>query len=363
MVAIVLLWTVLPLQARAEPAQQAANTPTCFGQVATIVGSGTIVGTSGPDVIVGSDGPDVINGSFGDDLICGLGGNDTINGGHDNDKIDGGDGDDRIDGSHGDDELYGGPGNDLISASFGKDRIDGGDSDDTIGGDFAEVTIDGGPGVNTCRARDAKSTIVNCQTASYTSPEARSTPVVQAAAPPAGAQPTTPEHTAPVTTGESEPIATENAPLATAAGAPAEAVAIPGGRARPEFLMVGERRTRIRSVTTDPPVDAFRCWQSQFCNNATRPAPKGKWLYIETETTGPLPPARPPAVAPTDVTAFPLRTPGGARYPKPGQVEVGAKADGTAFARTLFDVSTDDRQFIFRANETFAEDFEIFLDE
>ena len=42
---------------------------------ATIVGSGTIVGTAGDDVIVGSDEDDTILGLGGDDIICGEGGN------------------------------------------------------------------------------------------------------------------------------------------------------------------------------------------------------------------------------------------------------------------------------------------------
>ncbi|HEX8771403.1 MAG TPA: hypothetical protein VF711_11605, partial [Acidimicrobiales bacterium] len=54
---------------------------------ATIVGSGTIIGTPGPDVIVGSPGPDKIIARGGDDVVCGQGGNDYIDGGDGNDLI------------------------------------------------------------------------------------------------------------------------------------------------------------------------------------------------------------------------------------------------------------------------------------
>ena len=51
-----------------------AGAPKCFGQAATIVGTGkseTLRGTSGDDVIVGLLGDDTIKGRGGDDLICG----------------------------------------------------------------------------------------------------------------------------------------------------------------------------------------------------------------------------------------------------------------------------------------------------
>ena len=54
---------------------------------ATIVGSGTIVGTAGDDVIVGSDEDDTILGLGGDDIICGEGGNDQVLGGDGNDVL------------------------------------------------------------------------------------------------------------------------------------------------------------------------------------------------------------------------------------------------------------------------------------
>src|SRR4029453_18457085 len=48
---------------------------------ATIVGSGTIVGTAGDDVIVASDENDTILGLGGDDIICAQEGNDRVLGG------------------------------------------------------------------------------------------------------------------------------------------------------------------------------------------------------------------------------------------------------------------------------------------
>src|SRR5918994_3585660 len=59
----------------------AQETASCFGEPATIAGSGTINGTSGDDVIIGSPSNDAINGLGGDDTICGLAGSDQIAGG------------------------------------------------------------------------------------------------------------------------------------------------------------------------------------------------------------------------------------------------------------------------------------------
>jgi Ca2+-binding RTX toxin-like protein len=102
--------------------------PTCFGQRATVVGTGgadKMQGTSGPDVMVGQGGDDTVDGGGGDDLICGNNNNDTLRGGNGNDRIDGGSdadtvvgdaGNDTVDGGGGDDAdvLVGGPGNDTI---------------------------------------------------------------------------------------------------------------------------------------------------------------------------------------------------------------------------------------------------------
>jgi hypothetical protein len=129
----------------------------CFGERATITGSGVINGTGGDDVIVASGLSDTINGRGGDDLVCGLGGDDAqINGGLGRDSLDGGTGDDQLRGDvtfvrgsglaavGGDDDvLYGGLGDDRLvgdsSGDFasggGHDRLFGGEGDDDMTGD------------------------------------------------------------------------------------------------------------------------------------------------------------------------------------------------------------------------------------
>src|SRR6266508_959838 len=74
----------------------ADTTPTCFGESATISGSGTVAGTPGNDVIVGSPGSDTIDGAGGNDLVCGLDGDDALVGGPGNDRVDGGPGTDIV---------------------------------------------------------------------------------------------------------------------------------------------------------------------------------------------------------------------------------------------------------------------------
>ena len=64
----------LPTSAQVSPPAQ----ETCFGRVPTIIGSGSITGTSESDVILGSAGDDVIDGGGGDDYICAEAGNDTV---------------------------------------------------------------------------------------------------------------------------------------------------------------------------------------------------------------------------------------------------------------------------------------------
>ena len=80
---------------------------------ATIVGAGTIFGTSGDDVIVASGGNDVVFAGDGNDIVCGQGGNDRLDGGKGNDVMAG----DALDSepsapSNGanNDTLLGGPG-------------------------------------------------------------------------------------------------------------------------------------------------------------------------------------------------------------------------------------------------------------
>src|SRR6516165_12605567 len=54
---------------------------------ATIVGAGTIFGTSGNDVIVASGGNDVVFAGDGNDIVCGQGGNDRLDGGKGSDVL------------------------------------------------------------------------------------------------------------------------------------------------------------------------------------------------------------------------------------------------------------------------------------
>jgi SpoIID/LytB domain protein len=99
------------------PGVSSATTPTCFGEPATIIGTGgadTLEGTSGRDVIAGLGGADVISGKGGDDLLCGGGGRDVIEGGN---------GADHISGGGGADQIAGGPGNDLLHEVTLKDTI------------------------------------------------------------------------------------------------------------------------------------------------------------------------------------------------------------------------------------------------
>jgi len=114
----------------------------CFGEHATIVGSGLITGTEGDDVIVGSDGADTINALGGDDLVCALGGNDLSRGGLGDDHMDGGEGND----GHLGDVNADLPGTDLPG---GNDVIIGGPGDDSAAGDHRafsgpDITGNGG---------------------------------------------------------------------------------------------------------------------------------------------------------------------------------------------------------------------------
>ena len=137
------------------PLQDAAGgVPQCFGQPATIVGSGVIAGTTGDDVIVGSAGPDQIDGNPGNDVICGGGGDDIIDGSTGNDKIDGGPGNDRISGGTGNDLLLGDEGDDVVEAVTGDD------------------TINGGPGNNTCDSGTGNTPMTNCGPVSASLPSA-----------------------------------------------------------------------------------------------------------------------------------------------------------------------------------------------
>jgi Ca2+-binding RTX toxin-like protein len=87
--------------------------PTCFGLLATLVGSDrddVMTGTQGPDVIATLDGDDQVEGGGGDDRICTGAGADTFFGGQGNDRLNGGADQDALAGGSGDDLLIGGAG-------------------------------------------------------------------------------------------------------------------------------------------------------------------------------------------------------------------------------------------------------------
>ena len=119
--------------AHCDNANCAPPSPTCRGQVATIVGTtgdDVIDGTEGNDVIVSRDGDDWIDGLAGDDVICADDGNDVVDGGVGTDQIFGGNGADTIDGGENNDVLDGGPGDDTLIGEDGVDtatsRVSGG---------------------------------------------------------------------------------------------------------------------------------------------------------------------------------------------------------------------------------------------
>jgi Ca2+-binding RTX toxin-like protein len=136
----------------------------CDGQAATIVGSGTIIGTDGDDVIIGSVDADVIDAGAGNDTICAFDGVDVVDGGPGDDRIFGGRGNDRLSGGEGgdtligdaghdrllggpgDDDLSGGPGGDMLIADEGNDMIRGDGGKDRIRSGIGANTVSGGPG-------------------------------------------------------------------------------------------------------------------------------------------------------------------------------------------------------------------------
>ena len=141
-----------PLLLQAAGAEQGpGNGATCFYDpaappaVATIAGSGFIVGTAGNDVIVGSPGRDTILAGEGDDIICGNGGNDIIEGGGGNDVIVGDVQTENPASATGSrDTFLGGSGDDLIFGSAGRDTVVGGDgADDVIGNGGNDVLVAG----------------------------------------------------------------------------------------------------------------------------------------------------------------------------------------------------------------------------
>ena len=119
----------------------------CFGQPATLVGTGAddvIAGTDGNDVIVTYGGNDVVDGKKGNDRICLGAGNDTGDGGNGFDRIAGGEGVDTLSGGAGVDTLKGEGGRDTLRGNAGADKLYGGDlADKLLGGPHADELYGG----------------------------------------------------------------------------------------------------------------------------------------------------------------------------------------------------------------------------
>jgi Ca2+-binding RTX toxin-like protein len=114
-----------------------ASADLCFGQPATITGSGTVNGTPGDDVIITGNGNDTVDGLGGNDRICTRGGDDHARGGTGNDQINSGNGNDNTGGQ---------AGNDLVQSTGGNDDLQGGDGDDRVQGGEGNDTLNGGDG-------------------------------------------------------------------------------------------------------------------------------------------------------------------------------------------------------------------------
>ncbi|MGI9608714.1 MAG: calcium-binding protein [Acidimicrobiia bacterium] len=132
----------------AGSAPSKAQTPTCFGEAATIIAEPGVVtvGTSGADVIVGTAGADVIRGRGGADKICARGGADRVFGGAGADRINLGSGNDFAKGGKGDDVIIGKKGRDEIYGNGGEDRLVGGSRADVLWGGKRSDRLLGGSG-------------------------------------------------------------------------------------------------------------------------------------------------------------------------------------------------------------------------
>lgn len=157
------------------------RTERCAGMLATIAGSGEIIGTDGDDVVLASAGPDTIDTGAGDDIICALGGgdiidagagndviyagsgNDTIYAGNGRDLVFGGKDDDIVNAGAGNDRAFGGPGIDIVRGNEGADRISGGAGDDTLIGGPGTDRLAGGADVDTCRGSAGSDRYFRCE--------------------------------------------------------------------------------------------------------------------------------------------------------------------------------------------------------
>lgn len=192
--------------------------PRCEGRLATIAGSGTLLGTGGDDVIVGASSADTIDAGGGNDFICSAGGNDTIKDGIGDDFVDAGDGDDvvlqnqmkdvgdhfiggpgidrlsyalrtagvsavvdgltnegeagendfgvgfeNVDGGGGPDSLTGDELTNVLVGNGGDDILDGRGGDDTLIGGPGNDQIKGGEGTDTCRQDAGVGILTDCE--------------------------------------------------------------------------------------------------------------------------------------------------------------------------------------------------------
>ena len=131
----------------ASPA--AAAVRTCFGERATIVGTGgddDLHGTQERDVVVALGGDDEIEGRGGNDLICAGDGRDEVRGNAGRDKIDGGPGHDYLRGGDGRDGVRGAGGDDRVQGDDHDDRVAGGPGDDYVDGQDGNDVAEGGGG-------------------------------------------------------------------------------------------------------------------------------------------------------------------------------------------------------------------------
>jgi V8-like Glu-specific endopeptidase len=104
---------------------QIAGPARCFGEPATLIGTGateTLRGTRDADVILGLAGDDEIKPGGGDDLVCAGSGADSVRAGPGDDRL-GGQGDpDGLRGQAGRDTLNGGPDDDVCDGGPGRDQ-------------------------------------------------------------------------------------------------------------------------------------------------------------------------------------------------------------------------------------------------
>ncbi len=199
----------VPLLVLGVPAADAAPTPTCFGEPATVVVRHTasdVVGTDGPDVMVVTGRTPTVYGGAGGDRICtngdivggrghdwllgfrrtnvvrlitlgggpgddhifrrgprdgdphlsplmrGGSGDDRLDGGTNLDRLVGGRGRDRLLGGALGDRLWGGPGADLLLGETGRDEMSGGQRGDRLVGGGGRDVADGGLGDDRCDA-------------------------------------------------------------------------------------------------------------------------------------------------------------------------------------------------------------------